>query len=137
MSDFFNKTVPNFAKPMTSKVSVEEYFAYIFCIGLSAHLTHLAQPDKTLATHLALKDVYEAMPDFADSLVEKYQGIYGLLSITIPEAKAYPNPLAMIEEKYKWIQEYRGIFKESWIQNIIDQVADALATALYKLKFVK
>lgn len=134
MDNFFKNKVPDFAK---KAVTAGEYFGYLFCTGLDSHLTHLSQPDKSLATHLALKDVYEAIPDFTDSLIEKYQGIYGIVEVTVPKVAAHSDPLLMIEEKYKWIQEYRGIFKESWMQNIIDQIADLLATALYKLKFVK
>lgn len=119
------------------KVNPSEFFGYVFCTRDTAHLTHLYQPNKTLATHLALKDVYEDLTDLIDDLVEKYQGVHGLISITIPESTSASDPLAMIKEKYNWIVEYRTIFSESWIQNIIDQIVDTLATALYKLKFVQ
>lgn len=131
---FYSTRVPNFAK---KEVSVGEYFGYIFCSRDSAHLTHLYQPNKDIATHLALKDVYEDLTELVDALVEKYQGVHGLVKFSIPKTESYDDPLAMIQEKYDWIVEYRGIFKESWIQNIIDQIVDTLATALYKLKFVK
>lgn len=119
------------------KVSVGDFMGYLFCIRDEVHLTHLAQPDKSLATHEVLDDLYKEILGFIDSLVEKYQGIYGIVPITIPATKASTNPLEMVTEKYKYIQEYRSIFKESWMQNIIDQIADLLATTLYKLKFVK
>lgn len=119
------------------RVTPGEFFGYLFCIRDEVHLTHLAQPDKSLATHLALNDLYDDILDHIDALVEKYQGIYGIVSITIPTTKASSTPLEMVTEKYKYIQEYRDIFKESWMQNIIDQIADLLATTMYKLKFVK
>ena len=124
--------------PFKNSKSVKpgEFFGYLFCTRDALHLTHLAQPDKTLATHLALNDAYDGILDFIDDLVEKYQGIYGIVPIIIPETKASTNPLDLVMEKYKWIQEYRGIFTESWIQNIIDQIADLLAKTLYKLRFV-
>lgn len=135
MSDsFYNLKVPNFAK---KQVQPGEFFGYLFCTRDSAHLTHLYQPDKSIATHLALKDVYEDLTDLIDSLVEKYQGIHGLIKFEIPKSESYEDPLVMIQEKYDWIVNNRNIFSESWMQNIIDQVVDTLATALYKLKFVK
>jgi len=123
--------------PFKRKTTPGDFFGYLFFIRDTVHLTHLAQPTKTLAVHEALDDLYKGILEPIDSVIEKYQGIYGIVQITIPESKAAIDPLIMIEEKYKWIQEYRTIFQESWLQNIIDQISDTLATALYKLKFVK
>lgn len=123
--------------PFKKISDVGEFFGYLFCIRDDAHLTHLAQPDGKLSTHLALNDLYEDILPFVDDLIEKYQGVHGLINIKVPPVKAYTNALQMVQEKYDYVQEYRTIFKESWAQNIIDQIADLLAKTLYKLKFVK
>ena len=118
-------------------VSAGEFFGYLFSIRDIAHLTHLAQPDKSLATHKALNELYDEILDMIDGIVESYQGIYGIVSITIPATTSSKTPLQSVEGCYSYIEKNRSIFKESWIQNEIDNVCKLLAGVIYKLKFVK
>lgn len=118
-------------------VNAGEFFGYLFSIRDIAHLTHLAQPDKSLATHKALNELYDEILDMIDGIVESYQGIYGIINITIPSTTSSKNIISTIEECYSYIDRNRSIFKESWIQNEIDNICKLLAEILYKLKFVK
>lgn len=125
MLNFENATTPG------------KFFGDLFSINIIAHLTHLYQPDMTLATHLALKDIYEQVIDLADGLVEKYQGVHGRVSIVVPQNTNTTKPLEFVKSYYDKIQTGRIIFKESFIQNIIDEISAVLAEGIYKLTYVK
>lgn len=119
------------------QASPETFFGKLFQIRDVAHLTHLRQPNKSGWQHSALNTLYEDVLDQIDSLVEAYQGIYGLLDITIPESKSVQEPISFIQEMYSCIQKDRYLFTDSWIQNEIDNLCKLLAQTMYRLKFVQ
>lgn len=122
-----NKTTPN----------VSEFFAKLVSFRQTVKLLHWAQPDKTDATHAALDEIYDDLDDHIDSLIEKYQGVHGIVAIDVPKCCADYIPLAYVEEMYNCIDKERQCIKESFLQNIIDEIQAVLAKGLYKLKFVK
>ena len=121
----------------TKTVSPADFFAYLFMVRDLVHLTHLAQPDRQLSTHLALGELYEALLPMIDELVETYTGIYGIPTINIPSTTASRDIASDLLGCYQYIAKTREVFKESWIQNMIDNVAALIAKTLYKLKFVQ
>lgn len=118
-------------------LSPGEFFAYLFMVRDLVHLTHLAQPDKKLSTHLALGDLYEGMLPLIDELVEVYTGVYGVPIISIPTTKATKTISTDLQGCYQYIEQHKTIFKETWILNIIDEISTLIAKTLYKLKFVQ
>lgn len=122
---------------LSSTVTPAKFFGYLFSIRDMVHLTHLAQPDKSYATHKVLNDFYEGILDLTDDIVEAYQGLYGIVPITIPSTVASNNPLKMIQDCNTYVQQNRSIFKESFLQNIIDEMSQLIASTLFKLRFVQ
>jgi hypothetical protein len=114
-------------RPINTGNQVAEFFGKISQIRDIAHVTHLRQPDKKLSTHLALKTVYKKMPELVDQVIESYQGVYGLVDYTIPESKATIDPVNFIQENYDYISYNRYIFNDTWLQNMIDEIAALLA----------
>jgi hypothetical protein len=102
-----------------------------------AHQLHLQS--RSYSEHKALQKYYEAIPDLTDSVVESYQGLYGLV-------ESYPTnyhnagrktPLAYIESLQKFVAEARGSLpKDSELQNEIDNIANLINSTVYKLKFL-
>jgi len=124
----------NFINRDTNTAS--SFFSKLFEIRDTTHLIHLNQPDKTLATHLALGDLYEGLLGLTDELIETYQGLHGTVSIVTSQAKVQ-SPFQYVKDSYDWIDQNRGMFKESFLQNQIDEIQQLLAKTMYKLQFVK
>jgi hypothetical protein len=117
--------------------SPEMFFGKLFHIRDVVHLTHLRQPNKSGWQHSALNTLYDEIIDQIDGLIEAYQGIYGVLDITIPESKSVQEPISFIQEMYSCIQKDRYMFTDSWMQNEIDNLCKLLAQTMYRLKFVQ
>lgn len=122
---------------LTPSILPNEFFGYLVQSRVAVKLTHWAQPDKTDATHAALDELYDALDDLIDSIIEKYQGVYGLVRIEVSKSVFSATPLAFVEGMYSYIQTNRKIFTDSFLQNIIDEICAAIAKTLYKLKFVR
>lgn len=94
------------------------------------------------AAHVALGDLYSALRDFADTVVEQYQGrtemICSVPAITenfslnsVDEALSY---LRELTSKTDSLQQQMSAYSE--IVNILDEVKTTINTAKYKLKFL-
>jgi len=99
------------------------------------HITHNVQKSKDLSMHETLGALYEAFEDNIDILVETVFGIYGATELSFT-AKLMQNPMEDLKMLYKQIESERKMFKESWIQNRIDNFQEQIALALYKLQYV-
>jgi len=111
--------------------------AYLFSVRDSAHFTHIYQKDNTLSTHLALGEYYEGLIGFIDEFTECYSGLYGKQKISIPAISIMENPAKDLMTVYETIESKRKAIKESFLQNIIDEIQALTARTLYKLKFVQ
>lgn len=118
------------AKLQTKLITPEQFFGYLFMCRDTAHLAHLKTT--SYAQHKALNSYYEDLLDLIDSLIESYQGLNGLQNIVTPSSK-YEDPVSHIKASYKYIDQNRSIFKESFLQNIIDEIQQLNAQTLYKL----
>ena len=124
----------------TSKVA-----EFIDCIMVGAvilHKMHLrVQGPGSYAAHKALNELYDALPDHADTLAEGYQGASEkLLSYTettprildtVSDAVAYLRDLSAI------ITKLQGMLPYSEIVNNLDLVKDSINSTKYKLLFLK
>jgi hypothetical protein len=100
-----------------------------------AHLTHLLQKDKTLATHNVMSDFYNGILDLVDTYVETSMGIDDSFALTeIPASCCIDNPLTYFQELYAEIQKCRGVISETFLQNQIDTMSELVAHTLYKIK---
>jgi hypothetical protein len=101
----------------------------------NAHLMHFKT--RSYSEHKALRQYYDGIVDLVDTLVESYQGLYGIV-------EDYPNvyhspkdPVKYFESLQKFVKDARqDLPQDSELQNVIDEIADLINSTTYKLKFL-
>lgn len=131
----------------TPKVSTNLDKMMAMCLGelLGAvpalHALHLKVSGAgSFAQHMALGEVYEALPDLVDTVVEGYQGAAEvLLDIEIPAMKfnSVEDALNFMRKKSESITATQAKVPYSEVVNNMDLLKDALNKAKYKLIFLK
>ena len=107
----------------------------------SFHKLHLkVSGSGSFAQHLALNDLYDALPSHADTLAEQYQGACGML-LDIPDTVprklgSIKDATAYLDEIARMVTSLQGEMPYSEIVNDLDTVKGTLNTARYKLKFL-
>jgi hypothetical protein len=118
-----------------------DFFSRLLWINTRAKLRHLypSNPGKLGSgwEHSVLGSYYSDLEDLTDKLIECYQGIYGLHEIIVPEAECEQSAEQMISSFYTYVEVKRTAFKESFIQNIIDEIQALNSRTIYKLKYLK
>lgn len=100
-----------------------------------AHITHLMQPDKTLALHTALEKYYDGdIEDIIDTLQEQSMGIYNETDIKVEGSSKIDNCTKYFQELYAKVEQLRKPIKETFLQSIVDEVQAEIAHTLYRLK---
>jgi hypothetical protein len=120
----------------TSKKGKRETIAALLMKAKTdAHLTHLKQKDKTLATHNAMSIFYEGIGDLIDTYVETSMGIDDTFCLDeVPESMVIANPLVYFKNLYNAISVAREVVKESFLQSQIDLMQELIAHTLYRIK---
>lgn len=116
-----------------------DFFGKLFQLRDEIHLNHLRVTGPgSFAAHSALNGFYSDVLDLIDSLVESYQGKYGIIEITISNAKS-GDSIKCLEELVKLTDggSAYSMFTETWIQNQIDEISALTYQTLYKLKNLK
>lgn len=114
-----------------------EFITRLLATAVQVHIHHLlARPASNLPMHLALDEVYKALPDMVDSLAESMQGKTGLLKYNLDYK--YNSNLAEATSNIRETLEYvkttrKEICQDTYIQNQIDSIEELFYTALYKL----
>lgn len=116
-----------------SKIS--DFLSMLFAFRNKLHFLHLET--NSYAEHKALDEAYTNILDLIDELAESVQGIYGLQKYKSLSCEETGNASDIVMYMYKYVDEYRSLFKESWIQNILDEIQQLFAQTNYKLKFLK
>jgi hypothetical protein len=122
--------------PSTLKKGKRETIATLLMKAKTdAHLTHLKQKDKTLATHNAMSIFYEGIGDLIDTYVETSMGIDDTFCLDeVPESMVITNPLVYFKNLYNAISVAREVVKESFLQSQIDLMQELIAHTLYRIK---
>lgn len=123
-------------------ISIEGCANELMNAAVSFHKLHLKlKGPGSFAAHLALNDLYDALPDHADKLVESFQGAAGRL-LDIPDST--PKRLDTVEEAIGYLQSLhimvttlQGTLEYSEIINDLDNVKSSIDSAKYKLTFLK
>ncbi len=108
----------------------------------SFHRLHLrVQGMGSYAAHKALGDLYDALPDHADSLIEQYQGAAEKI-LELPSTA--PRTINSTEEAVSYLRELHNMttnlqesMSYSEIVNQLDEVKSTIDSAKYKLLFLK
>lgn len=102
-----------------------------------AHIYHLQT--NSFAQHMALQAYYEGIIPLIDSLVESYQGAYGILrgykmAGTIKEDE---NPIIYFEGLGKFVDAILpSLPQDTFLLNQYDEVSTLIQSTKYKLKFL-
>ena len=122
-----------------NKNNPSEFFGKLFQIRNQIHIKHLRITGVgSYAGHIALHDFYDSVLDLTDDLIESYQGKYGIINIEVKEA-CDTDPIKLLEELVRTTDggSVYTMFKETWIQNQIDEISTLTYKTLYKLKNLK
>ena len=104
-----------------------------------AHIFHWQTKGAgSYAAHVALQAYYDGIVALVDGLVESYQGKNGIITgYTSPEKFAdvsTGNVLKYFKALAIFVEKLQGKFKETWIQNQIDTIAELIYSTVYKLE---
>lgn len=117
-------------------VTKETFFGGLFQIRDKMHINHLKT--KSYSEHKALNEFYDSVLGLTDSLIESYQGKYGILNISIP-ASTTSDSIADISKLASLTDggSAYNLFKDTFIQNQLDEISTLCYQTLYKLKNLK
>lgn len=128
--------LPTPPKPTVKKEG--QFIAYLLSCATQIHIYHLrAKGAGSFAAHMALGELYDAMPDMADTIAESIQGKMGLLvyDMTVTYNSNYPEAASYVREVIKYVETTRkSICQDTYVQNQIDGVVEKLYSTLYKLE---
>ena len=108
----------------------------------SIHKLHLkVTGEGSFAAHKALYELYDALPDHADTLVEGYQGaaekILSYSEVAPRTLDTVADGVAYLRDIYAMINKLQGMLPYSEIVNNLDLVKDSINSTKYKLLFLK
>lgn len=114
-------------------------FAMCMLNGVTAgHIHHLGTD--SYSQHMALGDFYDGLDDLSDKFIEAYQGKYSKIIFAEKALFLGESGLELVYYIGNEIASYRkmpGFPQDSELQNIVDELADLVASTLYKLRFLK
>lgn len=116
--------------------SVSPFFGKLLAVRQNAHILHLNS--KSYAEHKALGSFYEKLTELTDSLIEVFQGQYGLVNIDQSLSKD-KDAETLLEKFADDAQNARDLFdkKDTHIHNTLDEIVSLTYQTLYKVKFLK
>lgn len=122
---------------VSSNKKAHEFFMVLLQASVVAHVLHLQT--RSYAEHMALDALYSELPGLADTLIEAYQGKYGLVEdyphpVPLPASN---NPVAFVVGLNKYVDQNReAVSDDSEHQNLIDEIVQLLDQTIYKLKYL-
>jgi hypothetical protein len=119
-------------------------FSKLFESREMAHIYHLQVNGDmgSHAKHTVLGEYYDGVLDFIDSIIEVFQGQYGIIEeydvIDTKDTKS-KDTIEYFNELARFIKEERKCInaEDTHLHNIIDEVVALVYRTLYKLKYTK
>lgn len=105
------------------------------------HILHLTVTGPgSYSAHKALNELYESLPEQADTIAEGYQGVTGEIldypEVSAPKLKSVKEAISYIEELHDKITKLQDTIPYTEIVNDLDAIKSSLNSAKYKLKFL-
>ena len=129
----------NEAPDNEAEEAAPDLFATLLNSATTAHILHLQT--NSYAQHKALNTLYSDLPDLADSLIEAYQGKYGVVKDYPSQSVTTPSDaLGFVQELRAYVAANRYVAlkqSDSELQNITDNIVELLDSTIYKLTFLK
>ena len=115
---------------------IEELIARTFSLRNAAHLSHWST--RSFSEHSALGPFYDDIIDKLDTVVEAYQGVFGLVGLVPPISQRANAIVDEIRSDMEWLADNRDEIAKgnSVIANQLDDLGHYYATTLYKLDFL-
>lgn len=129
-------TIP---KLKTNISTPNEFFGRLFQLRDQIHLIHLRVTGVgSYAAHKALNEFYDSILNLTDGLIESYQGKYGIITLKVKESSE-GDAISLLKELALLTDggSVYNMFKETWIQNQIDEISALTYSTLYKLQNLK
>lgn len=126
----------------TPELEVAEFIDCILVGAVIVHKMHLRVTGPgSYATHKALNELYDTLPNHGDALAEGYQGKMGIILPNVAEVDQMEylkmSPLEYVEYLIKDVEEDRVVFGDCpTMQTLVDNLMIDLYSARYKLKFL-
>lgn len=113
---------------------IEELVNKVFSARNASHLAHWAT--KSYAEHQALGAFYDDAIEAIDSIVEAYQGSFGLIEVAELSNNVGEDIVKLLNSQAKWIEENREEISGGVrsIENLIDSLSDIYLRTIYKLE---
>lgn len=122
-------------KDISKKSNPAKLFSCLLNSITQTHIFHL-QTTK-YSEHMALGSYYESVGDLADSLIEAYQGKYGIVKgYTSEPLTNIKDCVGYFEELHKEVDDARSLFTDTDLLNTLDEVKSLIKSTLYKLKYL-
>jgi len=113
-------------------------FSNLLQAKVQGHILHLQTT--SYAAHMALGSFYDSIGDLADSLIEEYQGKYGIVKTYIIPSNLSSDPIIYIKSLRTLVETTRYTeLKETDtnLQNTVDEIISLIDSTLYKLTNLK
>ena len=116
---------------------IEELVSHVFAMRNAAHLAHFST--KSYAEHKALGKFYDDLIGKIDTIVEAYQGYYGLIGEVRIMMMTKDKMADLVRTELGWIQQNREKVakKNTMIENLIDDLMQSYSSTHYKLVNLK
>lgn len=121
--------------PMMMRQKAAEFFMRVRAASTSSHVSHLMT--HSYAQHVAMGEFYEGIIPLIDKFMESFMGRYGIPDMFPPVSEKSFDPLTILGNLTKWIDVNRGIFPNSELQNIIDEILGLINSTGYKVRELK
>ena len=114
--------------------SLDEYFANILLFQTQLKIMHWGT--ESYSQHKAYMKTYDSISDLLDELVESYQGYHGRIDFGnncefISFSDVEPN--SWLKSMLECLTTLRENFKESDLQNLIDELIASVSKLMYLL----
>lgn len=118
-------------------MTIEELINRVFSVRDAAHLEHWVT--KSYARHEALGEFYEEVVGRLDTLVEAYQGFFGVIGTVGLQQISFQDFDTMLADEAKAICEARAEIARgnAAIENLVDNVCEIYFKTFYKLANLK
>lgn len=113
---------------------IDELISRVFCARDIAHRAHWKS--KSYAQHMALGAFYDEVIEAIDTIVECYQGQFGLVAEAEMKKPKVENIIQYLTQESDWIESHRELIANDSpaILNLLDSLTGIYLQCVYKLE---
>lgn len=131
----------NYFDKVETKTSVPDIISELLDAATKIHFLHLTVKGAgSYAQHIALNELYDALPDLVDTVAESWQGVTEELpaykAVQAPMLNSVKDCIDYLSKLHAKITRLQKTIEYSEIVNDLDTVKAQLNKSKYKLKFL-